>query len=95
MVQDPDFDLSRHVRYVENKNGGPMSREDMLAFLSTVINTPPPLDRPPWEILVSGHHPSTAARRASVAALLLLTGSAAAGGVGVGVVADRAGLRWR
>lgn len=70
VVQDPDFDLSRHVRYVENKNGGPMSREDMLAFLSTVINTPPPLDRPPWEILVSGH-PPTAARRASVAALLL------------------------
>lgn len=54
--EDPTFDLGNHVKYIsaKNKNSG-MSRDEMLAYLATVINKPPCLDRPPWEVLVRGH----------------------------------------
>lgn len=52
--EDPTFDLGNHVKYIGTKNSG-MSRDEMLAYLATVINKPPCLDRPPWEVLVRGH----------------------------------------
>jgi hypothetical protein len=45
---DPNFALANHVRYFD----APMGHASMLEYLSCVINEPPPLDRPPWEILV-------------------------------------------
>ena len=51
----------KHVRYFEQ---GPLDHASILAYLGTVINDPPGLDRSPWEILVSSINPASLQARA-------------------------------
>jgi hypothetical protein len=44
----PHFDLRDHVHYLSPN----MSQKELLGHLGDIINTPPALDKPPWEILV-------------------------------------------
>ena len=45
---DPAFAHEKHVRHLPDG----MSQEGLTAYLASVVNTPPPFDKSPWEIVV-------------------------------------------
>lgn len=78
-IEDPDFDLERHVGF--STVSAPGSRADLEAFVATVSGTPLDRDRPLWEM-----HVVDGLDDGSVAVIWKLHHSFMDGGAGMGLI---------